>query len=109
MMIFGPLSSIYDFLTFFILLKIYHASPEFFHTGWFLESLLTQTLVIHVIRTEKIPFIESKPSLFLVFTSVVIVTLGFLVPSSPFSQPFGFVSPPLSYYAVLVLITVLYL
>jgi Mg2+-importing ATPase len=59
MVIFGPLSSLFDFSTYAILFFVYKADPAFFHTGWFLESLLTQTLVIYVIRTSKIPFVQS--------------------------------------------------
>ncbi len=94
MLFFGPISSLFDFITFGILLFIFHASQEVFHTGWFLESLFTQTLVIHIIRTGKIPFIESKPSQFLLFTSIYIATLGFVIPFTPLGRYFGFVPPP---------------
>lgn len=109
MIIIGPLSSIYDFLTFGIMLFIFHASPKLFHTGWFIESLCTQTLVIHVIRTGKIPFLESRPSRFLILTSVFIVTAGILIPFSPLAKPFGFVAPPPLYFIVLFFIVITYL
>lgn len=105
----GPVSSIFDFLTFAVLYFIFRASPSFFHTGWFLESLCTQTLVIYVIRTGKLPFIESKPSAYLVITSLLIITAGLVIPFSSLSRPFGFVRPPLLYFPTLVVIVALYL
>jgi P-type Mg2+ transporter len=109
MIFIGPISSIFDFVTFGVLLFIFHASPSLFHTGWFLESLCTQTLVIHIIRTGKIPFIESKPSQFLMFTSIYIVTIGLIIPFTPLGKFFGFVAPPLTYFIALFLIVVSYL
>ena len=76
----GPISSIFDYLTFFIMLYVFNAwtNPRLFQTGWFVESLLTQTLIIHVIRTNKIPFIESRASWPLIATSLIIVVGGLL-------------------------------
>jgi len=105
----GPISSIFDFVTFGVLWFIFQASAPFFRTGWFLESLCTQTLVIHVIRTGKIPFIESKPSQFLVFTSVYIVTIGLVIPFTPLGKYFGFVQPPPGYFIALIAIIAVYL
>jgi Mg2+-importing ATPase len=109
MIIIGPISSIFDFLTYGVMLFIFHASAQLFHTGWFIESLCTQTVVIHVIRTGKIPFIESRPSRFLILTSIFIVGIGILIPLSPLAQPFGFVAPPPAYFVVLFLIVITYL
>ncbi len=109
MVIFGPISSFYDFVTFGVLLFFFHASPDLFHTGWFLESLCTQTLVIHVIRTGKIPFLESRPSRFLVVTSLFIVGFALLLPFTPLARPFGFVIPPPAYFLALFLIVSFYL
>ena len=109
MLIIGPVSSIFDFITFGVLWFIFHASEPLFHTGWFLESFCTQTLVIHIIRTGKIPFIESKPSQFLMFTSIYILTIGLLIPFTPLGQHFGFVVPPPLYFLVLIMIVVTYL
>jgi Mg2+-importing ATPase len=109
MVIIGPISSIFDFVTFGVLLFIFKASEAFFHTGWFLESLCTQTLVIHVIRTGKIPFIESKPSQFLMFTSIYIVTIGLMIPFTPLGKYFGFVQPPATYFIALIIIVIAYL
>ncbi len=105
----GPISSIFDFTTYGVMLFIFRAMPSLFHTGWFIESLCTQTLVIHVIRTGKIPFIESRPSKFLIFTSILIVTIGILIPFSPLAKPFGFVSPPPMYFLALFIMVTIYL
>jgi Mg2+-importing ATPase len=94
MVIFGPVSSFFDFLTFGILYLVYKANPIIFHTGWFLESLLTQTLVIHIIRSSRIPFLESIPSRFLLMTSLLIVSVGLIIPFTPLAPHFGFVEPP---------------
>jgi len=108
MIIIGPISSIFDFLTFFILLY-FKANQNLFHTIWFLESLSTQTLVIHVIRTHKIPIIESRASRFLAFTSLLIVLMGFTITLSPLRVPFGFVKPPFFYIIIIFAIVVTYL
>jgi len=105
----GPVSSLFDFITFAVLLWVFHAQESFFRTGWFLESLCTQTLVIHIIRTGKIPFIESKPSQFLIFTSIYIVTIGLIMPFTPIGKYFGFVAPPPAYFIVLIVIVTTYL
>jgi len=109
MIIIGPISSIFDFATYGVLLFVFHASADFFHTGWFMESLCTQTMVIYIIRTGKIPFIESRPSKYLVMTSLFIITLGLLIPLSPLAKPLGFVAPPSSYYVALLIIVTIYL
>ena len=109
MVIIGPISSIFDFLTYGVMLFIFHASAALFHTGWFIESLCTQTLVIHVIRTGKIPFFESRPSKFLIFTSIFIVSLGIIIPFSPLAKAFGFVVPPRGYFVALFLMVTTYL
>jgi Mg2+-importing ATPase len=109
MVIIGPISSIYDFLTYGVMLFIFHAQAELFHTGWFIESLCTQTLVIHIIRTGKIPFIESRPSRFLLLMSVIIVSTGIAIPFSPLAKPFGFVKPPHMYFVALFIMVVTYL
>ncbi|WP_295695785.1 magnesium-translocating P-type ATPase, partial [Lapillicoccus sp.] len=93
MMFFGPLSSIFDFLTFAVLLGLFHAGPELFRTGWFIESLATQTLVIFVIRTRRLSW-RSKPSRALVLASSATVVVGLAVTLSPLSGVLGFVVPP---------------
>lgn len=109
MLIIGPISSIYDFLTYGVMLFLFHANAALFHTGWFIESLCTQTLVIYVIRTGKVPFLESRPSRLLVFTSLVIISIGIIIPFTPLAGPFGFTAPPPAYFAVLLVIIVTYL
>jgi Mg2+-importing ATPase len=92
----GPISSIFDYLTFFIMLSVFKCwnNPALFHTGWFVESLFTQTLIIHVIRTNKIPFIQSRASWPLIATSVAIVAVGAWLPYSPLATTLGFVPLP---------------
>jgi Mg2+-importing ATPase len=99
----GPISSIFDYLTFFIMLYIFKtwANPDLFHTGWFVESLFTQTLIIHVIRTNKIPFIQSRASKALIITSLVIVAVGAWLPYSPLAGALGFVPLPPLYWLLL--------
>ncbi|MEI8349681.1 MAG: magnesium-translocating P-type ATPase [Candidatus Omnitrophota bacterium] len=111
MVIIGPLSSIYDFLTYGIMLFVFNTwnNPALFHTGWFIESLCTQTLVIHIIRTGKIPFIESRPSRFLILTSILIVTIGIAIPFSPLASAFSFVAPPPLYFVFLFFMVLTYL
>ncbi|HEL8443614.1 TPA: magnesium-translocating P-type ATPase, partial [Legionella pneumophila] len=89
----GPISSVFDFLTFFVMLKIFSANEALFQTGWFVESLATQTLVIFIIRTAKKPW-QSMPSLPLTATVLLIVMVGIWLPFSPFSGLFGFVPLP---------------
>lgn len=100
----GPISSIFDYATFFLLLYVFNAwtKPELFHTGWFVESLFTQTLIIHVIRTNKIPFIQSRASRPLVWASIIVVTVGASLIYSPFARLLGFVPLPPLYWAFLV-------
>jgi P-type Mg2+ transporter len=99
----GPISSIFDYLTFFMMLYVFNcwANPALFHTGWFVESLFTQTLIIHVIRTNKIPFIESRASWPLMVTSLIIVTVGAWLTISPLANTLGFVALPPRYWLFL--------
>ena len=89
----GPVSSLFDFLTFYILLGLFHATPELFHTGWFVESLATQTLVLFVIRTAGNP-LRSRPSRPLILTVAVVVIVGLTLPYTPLAGPLGFVPLP---------------
>lgn len=109
MVFIGPISSIFDFITFGVMLFIFKSKMELFHTGWFIESLCTQTLVVYIIRTSKVPFIESRPSKFLVWTSMLIIAIGIVIPFSPLAEPFGFVRPPVMYFGALFLIVAAYL
>jgi Mg2+-importing ATPase len=104
----GPISSIFDFLTFFVLLRVFHADEKFFHTGWFVESLCTQTLVLFVIRTFGRPW-RSRPSPALVATVLAVVAVGIAIPMTPLAALLGFVPLPMSYFAFLAVATVAYL
>jgi Mg2+-importing ATPase len=99
----GPISSIFDYATFFLMLYVFHCwdNPALFHTGWFVESLLTQTLIIHVIRTNKIPFLQSWASWPLILTSVIIVAVGVWLTVSPLASALGFVPLPARYWLYL--------
>ncbi len=109
MFIFGPISSIYDYLTYILMFFVFRASAPVFHTAWFMESLATQTLVIYVIRTRKIPFIESKPSRALIISTIVSVAVGWLIPFTSLGRYLGFVSLPINIVLCLVILVVLYL
>lgn len=104
----GPLSSLFDFLTFFVMLNVFHASERLFHTGWFVESLATQTLVLLIIRTQGNPF-KSRPSRPLLITVLAIVGTGILLPFLPTAHLLGFVPLPADYFAFLIVATGVYL
>ena len=108
MVFIGPVSSIFDFLTFFVMLAVFHASAELFHTGWFVESLATQTLVLFVIRTAGNPF-RSRPSKPLTITVIVVVLFGLILPYTPLAGPLKFVPLPGLYYLFLAGATLAYL
>jgi Mg2+-importing ATPase len=99
----GPISSIFDYATFFLMLYVFDCwnNPALFHTGWFVESLFTQTLIIHVIRTNKIPFIQSRASWQLILTSIIIVAIGAWLTVSPLADALGFVPLPPIYWLYL--------
>jgi P-type Mg2+ transporter len=108
MLMIGPISSLYDFLTFYVLLHFFHANEVFFHTGWFVESLATQTLVLFSIRTAGNP-LRSHPSRPLTITTLLIVAVGILLPYTPLAGPLGFAPLPLLYYFFLAGVIVVYL
>ena len=87
---FGPISSFFDIATYVVLFSVFHASPGVFQTGWFIESLATQTLVIHLIRTNRLPFIQSRASLPLTITTIVAVAAGWIIPYTSVGTFFGF-------------------
>ena len=80
MAFFGPISSLYDFLTFAVMLRVFDAGPDLFRSGWFVESLATQTLVIFVIRTRRVPFFKSRPSRPLLIATLACAALGVAIP-----------------------------
>ena len=107
----GPISSIFDYLTFFIMLYLFNSwqNPALFHTGWFVESIFTQTLIIHIIRTNKIPFIESRASWPLITTSLIIVAVGAWLTVSPLADTLGFVALPPLYWLLLAIMLLCYM
>jgi Mg2+-importing ATPase len=110
MAFFGPISSLYDFLTFAVMLRIFHAGPSLFQSGWFVESLTTQTLVIFVIRTRRVPFFKSRPSIPLLTATLTCAAIGVALPFiDPLADLFGFSPLPLSFLAVLVGMIITYL
>ena len=108
MIFIGPISSIYDFLTFYVLLVVFKSSAALFHTGWFVESLATQTLVLFVIRTAGNP-LRSRPSVALTVTTVAVVVVGLVLPFTPLAAALGFVPLPPLYFGFLALATITYL
>jgi Mg2+-importing ATPase len=122
----GPISSIFDYTTYFVMWFVFKcrdlgllpppglaarfpltADPNhtyvaaLFHSGWFVESLMTQTLIIHVIRTNQLPFIQSRSSWQLTMTSLLIMGIGAYLPYSPLASTLGFVPLPRPYWAIL--------
>ena len=108
MVFIGPVSSLFDFLTFYVLLHVFRSSEAQFHTGWFVESLATQTLVLFVIRTSKNP-LRSRPSNPLLVTCLAVVAIGMYLPFSPLAGMLGFTPLPAAYFAFLVIATGTYL
>jgi Mg2+-importing ATPase len=106
----GPISSIFDYLIFFIMLYVFDCwnNPALFHTGWFVESVFTQTMIIHVIRTNKIPFIESRASWPLIASSIVIVSAAAWLTISPLAETLGFVPLPQLYWLLLAIMMICY-
>jgi Mg2+-importing ATPase len=111
MIYFGPISSIFDFLTFYVMLHVFNAwnNPPLFQTAWFIESLCTQTLVIFAIRTRRSPFFKSKPSKLLLISSLSVVAFTLLVPLTPIGDWFQFEDPSITFYLFLFLFVVAYL
>ncbi len=109
----GPISSIFDYATFFVMLWIFHcwdpSRASVFQTGWFVESLMTQTLIIHIIRTNRIPFIESRASLPLRVTSLSIMVFGAWLPYSPVGPALGLSRLPGLYWPILMAILLAYM
>jgi len=109
MLFFGPVSSVFDFITFGVMLWGFHAGPALFRSGWFVESLATQTLVIFAIRTRRIPFFRSRPSVPLLLAALAVVTVGAVLPATPLGRMLGFRPLPGLFFLALVLMVVAYL
>lgn len=108
MLTIGPISSLFDFLTFYLLISLFHAHESLFRTGWFVESIATQVLVIFVIRTRRNP-LRSHPNRWLVLTSVGVVVTAMLLPFTPLAPYLGFTPLPLSFFGLLTPLLVSYL
>ncbi len=109
MLTFGPISSLFDFLTFGLMLGVLHAGPVEFRTGWFVESLATQTLIIFAIRTRRVPFVRSRPGLVLTLAAFAVVVIGVALTVSPLAHQLGFTTLPWQFFTALVLFTIIYL
>ncbi len=109
MLFFGPISTVYDLLTFAGMYFIFKARSGMFQTGWFVESLVTEILVVFVIRTREIPFWKSVPSYSFVLTCLAVVAVGLYLPFSPFAIYLGFKPLPAVFFGFLLTITVTYL
>ncbi len=101
MIFFGPLSSVFDFVTFGVMLWVFHSGPAQFRSGWFVESLATQVLVIFAIRTRCIPFFRSRPSLPLALAALGVVLVGSVLPATPLAHALGFQPLPVTFFAAL--------
>jgi len=109
MLFFGPISSLFDFATFAVMLWVFAAGPPLFRSGWFVESLATQTLVIFVIRTKRVPFTRSHPSVPLLVAALGVVTIGAILPATPLAATLGFSPLPGGFFLALVAMVVTYL
>lgn len=108
MLVIGSISSIFDFLTFYIMISLFHAGEKLFQTGWFIESMATQVLVIFIIRTRAGP-LRSHPNPWLVVCSISVVVLAIFLPYTPLGVHLGFVIPPFHFYLILSVMLLLYL
>ncbi len=108
MLTIGPVSSVFDFLTFYIMLAVFHAGETLFHTGWFIESMATQVLVIFIIRTRRNPF-RSRPNPWLIACSLTVVAVAALLPFTPVGVYLGFAPPPAFFFLILAAILFFYL
>jgi Mg2+-importing ATPase len=108
MLVIGPISSAFDFLTFYVMLHVLKANESLFQTGWFVESLATQVLVIFIIRTRGNPF-KSRAHPILTATSLSVVAIAAFLPLTPWGAYFGFVAPPAEFYGILAAMVLIYL
>jgi P-type Mg2+ transporter len=108
MLFIGPIRSAFDFLTFYVMLRWFHAGQRLFHTGWFVESLATQRLVLFVIRTMG-SLLKNRPSRALTLTVVTVVLIGIAIPATPLGSLVGFTIPTAPYFAFVGAAVVCYL
>lgn len=109
MLVFGPISSLFDFATFGLLIFIFHAGAQLFQTGWFVESLVTQSLIIFSIRTRKVPFFRSKAGKLISIASFGVAIFALLLPYAPFASVFSFTPLPPLFIVLLVLLVCAYI
>ena len=109
MSVFGPVSSIFDFLTFWVMLSLLHAGHTEFRTGWFVESIATQTLVIYVIRTRRVPFFKSRPSLAMLLVPTGAAVVGAVLPYTGLAHLLGFTPLPTTFFLLLLGMVIVYL
>jgi Mg2+-importing ATPase len=102
MLVIGPVSSAFDFATFYVLLRVFGFGEVLFHTGWFVESLATQTLVLLVIRTAGRPW-QNRPSAALLLTTLLVAAIGIALPYTPAATPLGLAPLPPAYFVFLAL------
>jgi len=114
MLFIGPISSIFDYATFAVMFYIFkanspaHYQQSLFQSGWFVEGLLSQTLIIHMIRTRKIPFIQSWATAPVIALTTAIMAIGIALPFTPFASAFDMVPLPWQYFPILFVILVSY-
>lgn len=109
MLLFGPISSVFDFATFGLMLFAFHAGAPEFRSGWFIESIATQTLIVFAVRTHRVPFLRSRPSLPLTASVLAVVAVGAWLPYSPLAGVLGFTPLPAPFFLALVALVVTYL
>jgi Mg2+-importing ATPase len=108
----GPISSLFDHATFALMWFVFSANTveqqALFHTGWFVESLMTQTMIVHIIRTARIPFLQSNPAPFMAMVTALVMAIGIAIPYTPIGAALGMVALPPVYFAWLVAILLSY-
>jgi Mg2+-importing ATPase len=108
MFVFGLMSSVFDYLTFGVLLHFMIANKQLFQTGWFTESVISATLIVLVIRT-RLPFFKSLPAIYLSIATLLVISFVLLLPYTPFAGLFGFTTLPKDYYGWMLLIVASYM
>jgi P-type Mg2+ transporter len=109
MLTFGPVSSLFDFLTFGLMIGVLHAGPAEFRTGWFVESLATQTLIVFAIRTRRVPFLRSRPGGLLTATTFSVIAIGIALTLVPLGHALGFTALPWQFFVALLVFVIAYL
>ncbi|MBI3385724.1 cation transporting ATPase C-terminal domain-containing protein [Candidatus Gottesmanbacteria bacterium] len=108
MLTFGPASSLFDFITFGVLIWYFKAQPPLFQTGWFVESLVTQTLIVFSIRTAVVPFFNSRPNIWFSLGLILMSGVTLVLPFTPLGAVFSFVRLPVTFYLIVIAIVFAY-